>query len=47
MGAGQGRGAELGLPRGRKPETCPVRALEAWLQASDFRYGPVFRKVDH
>ncbi len=25
----QGRGAELGIPRGRKPETCPVRALEA------------------
>ncbi|MFC7478114.1 site-specific integrase [Dankookia sp. GCM10030260] len=42
----QGRGAELGLPRGRKPETCPVRAMEAWLQASDCRYGPVFRKID-
>ena len=41
-----GRGAELGLPRGRKPETCPVRALEAWLLASDCRYGPVFRKID-
>ncbi|TDH62297.1 integrase [Dankookia rubra] len=42
----QGRGAELGLPRGRKAETCPVRAVEAWLQASDCRYGPVFRKID-
>ncbi|MDO9713106.1 DDE-type integrase/transposase/recombinase [Paracraurococcus lichenis] len=42
----QGRGAELGIPRGKKPETCPVRALEAWLQASDCRYGPVFRKID-
>jgi integrase len=42
----QGRGAELGIPRGRKPETCPVRALEAWLQASGCRYGPVFRKID-
>ena len=42
----QGRGAELGLPRGKKPETCPVRAMEAWLQASDCRYGPVFRKID-
>ncbi|WP_165982902.1 tyrosine-type recombinase/integrase [Dankookia rubra] len=42
----QGRGAELGLPRGKTPETCPVRALETWLQASDCRYGPVFRKID-
>ncbi|MDO9714211.1 tyrosine-type recombinase/integrase [Paracraurococcus lichenis] len=42
----QGRGAELGLPRGRHAATCPVRALEAWLQASDCRYGPVFRKID-
>lgn len=25
---------------------CPVRALEDWLQASDTRFGPVFRKVD-
>ncbi|RAI54549.1 tyrosine-type recombinase/integrase [Roseicella frigidaeris] len=40
-----GQGAEIGIPRGQKPETCPVRALEAWLQASACRYGPVFRKV--
>ena len=25
---------------------CPVRALDAWLLASDTRFGPVFRKVD-
>lgn len=25
---------------------CPVRALEAWLDASATRFGPVFRKVD-
>lgn len=25
---------------------CPVRALEEWLQASETRFGPVFRKVD-
>jgi integrase len=40
-----GQGATVGIPRGTKPETCPVRALEAWLRASDCRYGPVFRKV--
>ena len=26
--------------------SCPVRALEDWLQASDTSFGPVFRKVD-
>src|SRR4051812_9582028 len=41
-----GQGAELGIPRGAKPETCPVRALEAWLEASGCRFGPVFRKVN-
>ncbi len=25
---------------------CPVRALDAWLLASDTRFGPVFRKVN-
>lgn len=28
------------------PATCPARALEDWLRASDTRFGPVFRKVD-
>ena len=41
-----GQGAELGIPRGSKAETCPVRALEAWLEASGCRFGPVFRKVN-
>jgi integrase len=42
----EGQGVELGIPRGRKPETCPVRSMEAWLRASGCAYGPVFRKVD-
>jgi integrase len=41
-----GQGAEIGIPRGTRPETCPVRALAAWLRAADCHYGPVFRKVD-
>ena len=45
-GAQEGQGATLGIARGTRPETCPVRALEAWLQLSDCRFGPVFRKVD-
>ena len=37
---------EIGIPRGMKPETCPVRTMETWLRASDTQYGPVFRKVN-
>ena len=33
------------VPRDPQHDLCPVRALEAWLRASDTRYGPVFRKV--
>lgn len=42
----QGEGAWLGIPRGERRDTCPVRALEAWLAASRTTYGPVFRRVD-
>ncbi len=42
----EGQGVEIGIPRGDKPATCPVRASEAWLKASGCQYGPVFRKVD-
>jgi integrase len=41
-----GAGTEVGIPRGTRRATCPVRALEAWLAASDCQFGPVFRKVD-
>ena len=33
------------IPRGAL-SACPVRALEEWLQSSETRFGPVFRKVD-
>ena len=38
-------GAQIGIPRGANAETCPVRAMEAWLRMFDCQYGPVFRKV--
>ena len=41
-----GQGAELGIPRGERRETCPVRAVQAWLAASGGEYGPVFRRID-
>jgi len=36
----------LAVGRSALPGRCPVQALEAWLAASDTRFGPVFRKVD-
>jgi len=40
-----GEGAEIGLPRGRHAETCPVRAFEAWQEVARRRAGPLFRRV--
>lgn len=41
----EGEGATLGIPRYGERDTCPVRALEAWLRRAGIAYGPVFRKV--
>jgi integrase len=40
-----GQGAEIGLPRGRHVETCPVRAFEAWQTVARRQAGPLFRKI--
>jgi integrase len=40
-----GEGAEIGIMRGALPETCPVRALRAWLRVAKITEGPVFRRV--
>jgi integrase len=40
-----GEGAEVGLPRGRHGETCPVRAFEAWQAVAKRRAGPLFRRI--
>jgi integrase len=40
-----GQGEEIGLPRGRHVETCPVRAFEAWQAVADRKAGPLFRKI--
>ena len=40
-----GEGAELGLPRGRHAETCPVRAFETWQAVAKRKAGPLFRRV--
>ena len=40
-----GQGAEIGLPRGRHLETCPVRAFHAWQAVARRKAGPLFRKI--
>ena len=42
------RGAErtVAVRRVASLRACPVRALKDWMEASDSRFGPVFRKVD-
>ena len=40
-----GEGAEIGIARGSAAETCPVRALRAWLRAAEVTEGPIFRRV--
>ena len=30
----EGRGRQVAIPRGRHPHTCPVRAVEGWMEAA-------------
>src|SRR5580698_7663422 len=41
----EGQGAEIGLPRGRHAETCPLRAFEDWQALAQRSAGPLFRKI--
>jgi integrase len=41
----EGQGAEIGLPRGRHAETCPLRAFEDWQAVAQRNAGPLFRKI--
>jgi integrase len=41
----EGAGRQVGLPYGSNG-TCPVIALQAWLQAAGITTGPIFRRVD-
>jgi site-specific recombinase XerD len=42
----EGQGRRIGIPNGSRADTCPVRALQAWLAASGITSGPVFRRVN-
>jgi len=39
------REVAIGIPRGSRRDTCPARAVEAWLREGDLRFGPLFRPV--
>lgn len=41
----EGIGARVGVAMGSDPSSCPVRALEAWLEASGVTSGPLLRPV--
>ncbi len=41
----EAEGARIGIPRGKAVGTCPVRALQAWLQNAGIERGPVFRAI--
>jgi site-specific recombinase XerD len=41
----EGHGQLIAVPYG-KTKYCPVRSVEAWLQASGVKRGPVFRSID-
>ncbi len=43
---GTGQVRTFFLLRAQPPGGCPVRALEDWLQVTETRFGPVFRKID-
>jgi site-specific recombinase XerD len=42
----EGRGRSIAIPFASNAQTCPVRALRAWLEASGITEGAVFRPVN-
>jgi integrase len=42
----EGKSRRLGIPYGSSEATCPVRALQAWLETAHIQDGPIFRPLD-
>src|SRR5262249_55771498 len=41
-----GHGRKVGIPYGSNPDTCPVRSVQDWIEASGIEAGPVFRSIN-
>jgi len=41
----EGKGHQRAIPRGLNPDTCPIKALDAWLEAARISEGRLFRSV--
>jgi len=42
----EGAGRKVGIPYGSNPDTCPVRAVQSWLEDASVADGPAFRAVN-
>jgi integrase len=42
----EGEGRKVGVPFGSHPDTCPVRAVKAFLAAAELTEGPAFRHIN-
>lgn len=42
----EGRGHITPIPYGSNPETCPVRALQNWINTAGIKEGPLFRAIN-
>jgi integrase len=42
----EGHGRRVGIPYGSHAATCPVRALQSWLEAAPVTSGPIFRAIN-
>ncbi len=40
-----GEGRKIGIPYGSNPDTCPVRMVQAWIEATAISAGPLFRSI--
>jgi integrase len=42
----EGAGQKKGIPYGSRPDTCPVRALQDWIETAGITTGPLFRPLN-
>jgi integrase len=42
----EGQGRKLGIPFVSNPDTCPVRSLKTWIEASAAETGPLFSQIN-